>query len=65
MIRLARHKRGIHESEHRLWLFGTNILFTPFALILWGVGAAHNGKKTHYYIRRYSRLTHLQSIGSA
>ncbi|KAJ9323597.1 hypothetical protein DTO027B5_4538 [Paecilomyces variotii] len=41
MIRLARRKKGIHESEHRLWLFAINILLTPFALILWGVGAAH------------------------
>lgn len=52
MIRLARRKKGMHESEHRLWLFAVNILLTPFALILWGVGAAHGGmdNSTHRFI---------------
>lgn len=30
------------ESEFRLWLFLLNVLITPAALILWGVGAAHS-----------------------
>jgi hypothetical protein len=37
----ARKNSGIMESEHRLWLFVPSLLFVPFGLILWGVGAAH------------------------
>jgi hypothetical protein len=29
------------EPEQRLWLFAANIIVIPGALILWGVGAAH------------------------
>lgn len=32
---------GIVEPEYRLWLFLLSAVFTPFSLILWGVGAAH------------------------
>jgi hypothetical protein len=41
VIRKARKNAGIMESEHRLWLFTPSILFIPFGLILWGVGAAN------------------------
>jgi hypothetical protein len=40
-IKLARRNNGIMEPEHRLWLFGASSVIIPFALILWGVGAAH------------------------
>ena len=29
------------EPEQRLWLFAANLIIIPGALILWGVGAAH------------------------
>lgn len=41
-IRLARRNNGIMEPEHRLWLFGASSIIIPFALLLWGVGAAHH-----------------------
>lgn len=41
VVRKARKNNGIMESEHRLWLFAPSLLFIPFGLILWGVGAAH------------------------
>jgi MFS family permease len=41
-IKLARRNNGIMEPEHRLWLFAASSIIIPFALILWGVGAAHN-----------------------
>lgn len=34
-------RQGIMEPEQRLWLFAANIIVIPGALILWGVGAAH------------------------
>lgn len=42
IIRKARKNNGIMESEHRLWLFLPSLVFIPFGLILWGVGAAHH-----------------------
>lgn len=42
VIRKARKNAGIMESEHRLWLFTPSLLFIPFGLILWGVGAANS-----------------------
>ncbi|EME85123.1 uncharacterized protein MYCFIDRAFT_195975 [Pseudocercospora fijiensis CIRAD86] len=42
LIALARRNKGILEPEHRLWLFLPHTLLLPFALILWGVGAAHH-----------------------
>jgi MFS family permease len=41
-IKLARRNSGIMEAEHRLWLFAASSIIIPFALILWGVGAAHH-----------------------
>ena len=41
-IKLARRNNGIMEPEHRLWLFAASSVIIPFALILWGVGAAHH-----------------------
>ncbi|OTB13406.1 hypothetical protein K445DRAFT_377685 [Daldinia sp. EC12] len=41
VIRLARRNNGVSEPEHRLWLFSVSTLMIPSALILWGVGAAH------------------------
>lgn len=41
---LARKNKGILEPEHRLWLFLPSLIFVPFGLILWGVGAAHHSK---------------------
>lgn len=38
---LARRNGGILEPEHRLWLFVPEMILLPFALILWGVGSAH------------------------
>ena len=40
-LKLARRNKGIMEPEHRLWLFAASSVTIPFALILWGVGAAH------------------------
>lgn len=41
-LRMARRNGGIMEAEHRLWLFGISCIAMPFALVLWGVGAAHH-----------------------
>ncbi|KAK4502375.1 hypothetical protein PRZ48_005800 [Zasmidium cellare] len=41
LLHMARRNNGIHEPEHRLWLFLPTIILLPFGLILWGVGAAH------------------------
>ncbi|KAI1612551.1 putative MFS transporter [Exophiala viscosa] len=41
-IRLARKNNGIMEAEHRLYPFVVTTAIVPCALILWGVGAAHN-----------------------
>ncbi|KAF2162822.1 hypothetical protein M409DRAFT_68819 [Zasmidium cellare ATCC 36951] len=41
LLHMARRNGGIHEPEHRLWLFLPTLILLPFGLILWGVGAAH------------------------
>lgn len=41
-LKMARRNNGISEPEHRLWLFALSSVIIPFALILWGVGAAHH-----------------------
>lgn len=41
-LRLARRNGGILESEFRLWLFAPSVICIPWALIQWGVGAAHH-----------------------
>ena len=41
VLYLARRNGGIVEPEHRLWLFVPEVILLPFALILWGSGAAH------------------------
>ena len=41
VVRLARRNKGIMEPEHRLWIFIANACIVPPALLLWGVGAAH------------------------
>jgi MFS family permease len=38
-VRFARRNGGIREPEHKLWMFNLSLLFVPFSLILWGVGA--------------------------
>lgn len=40
-LRLARRNNGVMEAEHRLWPFAACVIIMPGALILWGVGAAH------------------------
>ena len=52
-VYLARRNNGIYEPEHRLWLFAANSIIIPFALILWGVGAAHD---IHWFGRSYLSL---------
>jgi len=42
VVKLARRRNGIMESEYRLWLFCASLVLIPFGLILWGVGAAHH-----------------------
>ncbi|KAK5047349.1 hypothetical protein LTR84_006872 [Exophiala bonariae] len=37
----ARRNNGIMEPEHRLWLYLALLIGIPGALLLWGVGAAH------------------------
>ncbi|OJJ46246.1 hypothetical protein ASPZODRAFT_152435 [Penicilliopsis zonata CBS 506.65] len=41
-IRLARRNKGVMEAEHRLWPFISCVIVVPAALLLWGVGAAHD-----------------------
>lgn len=41
-IKLARRNNGIMEAEQRLWPFAACLFILPGALILWGVGAAHD-----------------------
>jgi hypothetical protein len=41
VLYLSRRNKGIMEPEYRLWLLAINLLLVPAALILWGVGAAH------------------------
>ncbi|KAK4701288.1 hypothetical protein P7C70_g4946, partial [Phenoliferia sp. Uapishka_3] len=38
----ARRRKGMREAEDRLWLMSLCCLLCPSALILWGVGAAHD-----------------------
>jgi serine/threonine kinase 16 len=40
-IKLARRNNGVMEAEHRLYPFALTSVIVPAALILWGVGAAH------------------------
>ncbi|PYI06184.1 MFS general substrate transporter [Aspergillus sclerotiicarbonarius CBS 121057] len=40
-IRLARRNNGVMEAEQRLWPFAVCLFIVPGALLLWGVGAAH------------------------
>ncbi len=40
-IKLARRNGGLMEAEHRLYPFALTTIIVPAALILWGVGAAH------------------------
>ena len=37
----ARRNNGIMEPEYRLWLYVVPMFAVPGALLLWGVGAAH------------------------
>ncbi|KAL4904498.1 hypothetical protein BDW74DRAFT_178604 [Aspergillus multicolor] len=37
----ARRNNGIMEPEQRLWLYAALLIVLPGALLLWGVGAAH------------------------
>lgn len=41
-LNLARRNNGIMEAEKRLWPFAACLVLLPGALILWGVGAAHD-----------------------
>ncbi|ODV91807.1 hypothetical protein CANCADRAFT_389 [Tortispora caseinolytica NRRL Y-17796] len=41
-IYFARRNNGVSEPEHRLWSLLPFMIIAPAALILWGVGAAHN-----------------------
>ncbi|KAF2099206.1 MFS general substrate transporter [Rhizodiscina lignyota] len=41
-LKMARRNGGILESEFRLWLFAPSVILVPWALIQWGVGAAHH-----------------------
>lgn len=42
VIKIARRRNGIWESEYRQWLNLILALILPFSLLLWGVGAAHH-----------------------
>lgn len=44
-MRLSRRNGGIAEPEHILWLFTASLVCAPFALLLWGLGAAY---KVHW-----------------
>lgn len=46
VMRLARRNSGFAEPEHILWLFSASLVCTPFALLLWGLGAAY---KVHWF----------------
>lgn len=41
LVKIARRNNGVKEAEHRLWLLLAAAVTLPLALILWGVGAAH------------------------
>ena len=45
-MRLARRNRGVAEPEHILWLFLASLICVPFAMLLWGLGAAY---KIHWF----------------
>ncbi|CZR64625.1 related to transporter protein HOL1 [Phialocephala subalpina] len=40
VMRLARRNHGVAEPEHILWLFLASLVCVPFAMLLWGLGAA-------------------------
>ncbi|KAJ9644288.1 hypothetical protein H2204_001639 [Knufia peltigerae] len=42
IVKYARRKGGIMESEYRLWLFTASLGLIPFGLLLWGIGAYHH-----------------------
>jgi hypothetical protein len=46
VMRLARRNNGVAEPEHILWLFGASLVCVPFAMLLWGLGAAY---KIHWF----------------
>lgn len=46
VMRLARHNNGVAEPEHILWLFLASLICVPFAMLLWGLGAA---AKIHWF----------------
>lgn len=46
VLRLARRNNGIAEPEHILWLFLASLICVPFAMLLWGLGAAY---KIHWF----------------
>lgn len=46
VMRLARRNGGVAEPEHILWLFGASLICVPFAMLLWGLGAAY---KIHWF----------------
>jgi hypothetical protein len=43
---LARRNNGVAEPEHILWLFLASLICVPFAMLLWGLGAA---AKIHWF----------------
>ncbi|KAE8447152.1 hypothetical protein EG329_010983 [Mollisiaceae sp. DMI_Dod_QoI] len=42
VMRLARRNKGVAEPEHILWLFLASLISVPFAMLLWGLGAANH-----------------------
>ncbi|GAB7352690.1 hypothetical protein MBLNU459_g3051t1 [Dothideomycetes sp. NU459] len=46
VMRLARRNGGVAEPEHILWLFSASLVCVPFAMLLWGLGAAY---KVHWF----------------
>ncbi|RDW69776.1 hypothetical protein BP6252_08796 [Coleophoma cylindrospora] len=42
VLRLARRNKGVAEPEHILWLFLASLVCVPFAMLLWGLGAAYH-----------------------
>lgn len=43
---LARRRKGVAEPEDILWLFLASLVCVPFAMLLWGLGAAY---KVHWF----------------
>ena len=62
IVRMARRNGGIMEPEHRLWLFSASLILIPGALLLWGVGAAH---EVHWFglICAMSAIAATNTIG--